>query len=172
MKKAIIIILVLGIVFVAKFCTHTVEVVESKRLPNTEYSVATVKTGKTIRYALAQNNELLTEPKYAELYVEVNIIVARLTNGEFHIFNTRGQRINDMNFTGYSVTQSYAVLHSALGEYIYNPENDMLSGPYKEVIPQNNGFWVQAVNGWGILNSDLECIVPTQYASTQQLPKR
>lgn len=171
MKKTIIITLVLALAFVARFCTHTIEIVESRKLPNTECAVATVKAGKTTGYALAQDNELLTSAEYTAIHTEFDIIVANLKNGNIHIFNRHGQRINNMDFTGCNAAENYAVLHSSLGKYIYNPKNDMLSDPYEEVIPQKNSFWVKAVNGWGVLNSELECIIPTRYASPQQFPQ-
>ena len=170
MKKTIIIILVLGLVFVAKFCTNTVDVIETKGLEGTTCSIATIKIGDETSYALAHGQKLINDERYKEIYMEHGIIIA-FNNQGYHFYTSDGNMINNMYYTGYMTTKNYAILQSKLGEYIYNQNNDMLSSPYKTIIPQADEFMVEDVNGWGVLDKDLECIVPTEYGSLSQLPK-
>lgn len=51
--------------------------------------------------------------------------------------------------------------------YLYLPTEDNLAGPYSEIKNHKKGFLIKDVNGWGMLNSQLECIIPTEHTETE-----
>ena len=53
--------------------------------------------------------------------------------------------------------------------YLYLPTEDNLAGPYSEIKNHKKGFLIKDVNGWGMLNSQLECIIPTEHTETEIL---
>ena len=50
-----------------------------------------------------------------------------------------------------------------IGHYLYLPAEDCLAGPYSEIKTNPKGFLIKDINGWGMLNSQLECIIPTEH---------
>ena len=104
MKKTIIVILVLGLIFVAKFCTNTVDVIETKGLEGTTCSIATIKIGDETSYALAHGQKLINDEHYKEIYMEHDIIIA---------FNNRqGILYNRYTWSWSGTNQSRVARHS------------------------------------------------------------
>ena len=170
MKKTIIVILVLGLILVARFCSHDVEIIQTQALEGTECAIATLDLGNKKAYSVYHGQKLVNSEIYNQISSEHGIIIAHNEQG-YRFYNRYGNMINNLYYDGYEVTPRYAIFESKLGKYIYAQHNDMLSIPYQEVIPQGRHFAVKGVNGWGVLDKDLECIVPTEYASLSQLPK-
>ena len=54
-----------------------------------------------------------------------------------------------------------------IGHYLYHPAEDCLAGPYSEIKTNSKGFLIKDINGWGMLNSQLECIIPTEHTETE-----
>ena len=53
------------------------------------------------------------------------------------------------------------------GFFLYQPQEDCLIGPYINIKTNSKGFLVEDVNGWGMLNSKLECIIPTEHSESE-----
>ena len=170
MKKTIIVIVVLGLIFAARFCSHTVDIVHTQALEGTECSVAVIDLGNPNGYAVYHGQKLVNGEIYDQISSKHGIIIAHNEHG-YRFYNRSGNMINNLYYDDYDITARYAIFESRLGKYIYTQHNDILSIPYQEVIPQGRHFAVKDVNGWGVLDKDLECIIPTEYASLSQLPQ-
>ena len=139
-------------------------------MEGTECAIATLELGNKKAYAVYHGQKLVNGEIYEQISSEHGIIIAHNEYG-YRFYNRTGNMINNLYYDDYEITARYAIFESQLGKYIYAQHNDMLSIPYQEVIPQGHCFAVKDINGWGVLDKDLECVVPTEYASLSQLPK-
>ena len=56
-----------------------------------------------------------------------------------------------------------------IGKYLYYPIEDCLVGPYIDIQPISKGFLIKGINGWGMLDTQLECTIPTQHSKAEIL---
>lgn len=65
------------------------------------------------------------------------------------------------------LNQDIFQISGSIGHYLYHPAEDYLAGPYINIKTNSEEFLIEDVNGWGVLNSHLECIIPTEHTEAE-----
>ncbi len=65
------------------------------------------------------------------------------------------------------LNQDIFQISGSIGHYLYLPAEDCLAGPYSAIKSISDGFLIKDVNGWGMLNTQLECIIPTEHTEAE-----
>ena len=132
MKKTIIFLFTIGLIFAVKYC--------SSYAPVSQYGQE-----DGLKYELSEKGYKFFSPNDCLIFGNQNMdSYQNLQNGTFII---KGQ----------------------YGDFLYTPQDDHLEGPYSAIKLSQNGYLIKDINGWGMLNLDLEYVIPTEHTEAEIL---
>ena len=103
-------------------------------------------------------------PSSPQLIEDNGLYYERTPNG--YIFYSVNQHplFEEQTMDSYKeIKQGTFLICGNIEHYLYQPLEDCLAGPYSEIKTNPKGFLIKDINGWGMLNSQLECIIPTEH---------